>query len=25
MTMFATRVYFSLSEITDPNKHRDHN
>jgi hypothetical protein len=25
MTMFATRVYFSLSEITDPSKHRDHN
>ena len=23
--MFATRVYFSLSEITDPTKHRDHN
>jgi hypothetical protein len=23
--MFATRVYFSLSEITDPKKHRDHN
>jgi hypothetical protein len=25
MSMFATRAYFSLSEITDPNKHRDHN
>src|SRR5258708_33091163 len=25
VTMFATRVYFSLSEITDPRKHRDHN
>jgi hypothetical protein len=23
--MFATRAYFSLSEITDPMKHRDHN
>lgn len=23
--MFATRVYFSLSEMTDPTKHRDHN
>jgi hypothetical protein len=23
--MFATKVYFSLSEITDPAKHRDHN
>ena len=23
--MFATRVYFSLSEITNPAKHRDHN
>src|SRR5258708_24756008 len=25
VTMFATRVYFSLSEITDPARHRDHN
>lgn len=25
LSMFATRTYFSLSEITDPDRHRDHN